>query len=72
MATPIGDDLTRGLCRRGQGAATCSFLGLMGGWVCLKGDDKMEPFIRGKRSSMSALGDNCSGPPNFTPTPKVT
>lgn len=57
------------VCKKGQGAATCCFLGMGGhptGMKCLKGSD-FEPAIRENmtRGTMRAKGDNCSGPPEF-------
>lgn len=61
------------LCRPGKQDETCAFLGMADGkWLCTKGTD-MEPIImeRLEAGSMTAKGDNCSGPPNFSPTEKV-
>ncbi len=72
MATKVDEARMQTLCKRGKGSETCSFLALEGGagFVCAKGSD-IESIIRRRREekSMRALGDNCSGPPNFTPTP---
>lgn len=58
------------VCRINQGKRTCSFLGVSGqGFRCLKGSS-LEATIKERllSGSMDARGDNCSGPPNFTPT----
>lgn len=58
------------VCKMGQGGATCSFL-MFGGsqFECAKGSP-FESNIRQrlKEGSIRAVGDNCSGPPDFTPT----
>jgi hypothetical protein len=60
-------------CRPGEGAACCAFLMLNTeatghDLVCAKGTN-MEEFLRMRRETkkLKAQGDNCSGPPNFTP-----
>lgn len=58
------------LCRPGKGAETCSFL-MYGpdGFECAK-HSGFAPLLEAKRAAKSirALGDNCSGAPDFTPT----
>ena len=69
MAT-IPADHVKAVCRLGEGKATCAFLTIgMGGAECAKGD-VFESAVRArlKTGSMGAQGDNCSGPPDFTPT----
>jgi hypothetical protein len=70
MATnSLSESHTDSVCLKGKGEKTCSFLMFGGsGWECSKGGD-MEQFIRSRRDdkSMKAMGDNCSGPPSFTP-----
>lgn len=64
----VSDEVQKRLCRPGQGAASCSFLVIHNGWRCAKGSD-LEPLILSRRAnlSMKAMGDNCSGPPDFAP-----
>jgi hypothetical protein len=55
------------VCKCGKGEECCSFLAMgSGGFVCVKGTD-MEPMIFQRRflESMTAMGNNCSGPPDF-------
>jgi hypothetical protein len=56
------------VCKLGLGAATCSFLAYDGQWSCVKGT-RFAALIEARRreKSMKAMGDNCSGPPQFTP-----
>ena len=58
------------LCKAGQGAACCSFLAMNRGFVCIKGTS-MEAAINERRAqnSIKAMGDNCTGSPNFAATP---
>jgi len=58
------------VCRVGKGKATCSFLiAGAGGLCCAKGSTFEAPLRkRREEGSMGALGDNCSGSPDFTPT----
>lgn len=66
----IAPEHVQNVCRIAQGARTCSFLLTGGnGFVCGKGTS-MENTIRAKRDqgAMNAMGDNCSGPPDFIPT----
>lgn len=67
-ASVIPDDRLKGVCKSGQGEATCSFIGCGGEYICLKGTE-MEGTIKRRRAerTMRALGDNCSGPPDFIP-----
>ncbi len=65
----IPDPHLKHICRIGQGAFTCSFIGLEDGkFMCQKGTPE-EKFIRTQRElgKMNALGNNCSGPPDFIP-----
>jgi len=66
------------ICKRGMGEVCCSFLIVdgalgLGNYSCAK-DTDIEPTIRERRAtaSMKAMGDNCSGPPHFTPNDKAT
>ncbi len=65
---PVGHDAS--VCKFGKGQETCSFLGISGdGLRCLKGSS-FESAIKQRlqEGSMSAKGDNCSGPPDFKKT----
>ena len=67
---PVPDGYREKVCKMGKGPATCSFLGMTGSeFRCLKGSS-MESIIQQRRQedSMSAKGDNCSGPPDFKVT----
>lgn len=57
------------VCKRGQGSETCRYLSFGGqGFVCAKGTD-IGTIIdrRSAEGTMKSKGNNCSGPPNFTP-----
>jgi hypothetical protein len=58
-------------CAIGTGSKTCSYL-LLGanGFECAKENPGMKTLIDERRRSgtMSAKGDNCSGPPDFKKT----
>lgn len=66
MAT-IRNDRLNNVCKPGKGPFTCSYLG-MGeqGLECLKSTEfqKAIDHMRAAKS-MVAMGDNCSGPPEF-------
>lgn len=65
--TPISEGHAKTVCKFGQRATTCSFLGMTGSqFHCLKGSE-FESNIKQRREegSMGAMGDNCSGPPDF-------
>ena len=67
--TQVPENQRKELCKMGQGEKCCSFLVInMDGFACGKGSD-LEPILSQRRSlkQMRALGDNCSGPPTFTP-----
>ncbi len=55
------------VCKRGQGAATCSYLGFNeDGFFCIKVDPALRAMknVSDKRratGSMGAMGDNCEG-----------
>jgi hypothetical protein len=66
----IDEKCLNDVCKLKQGAHTCSFLMVgAGGFECAKGTS-IEGVVYNRRSSgtMNAMGDNCSGPPNFTPS----
>ncbi len=58
-------------CGVGTGPKTCSFLRMATDWECAKGTS-IESIILERRESgtMNAMGDNCSGPPDFTLAPE--
>jgi hypothetical protein len=67
----IPEEVRVATCLPGAGHLTCRFLTFApGGWGCAKRSD-LAAYI-GKRiaeGTMRAQGDNCSGAPEFTPTP---
>lgn len=68
----ISKDQARDVCLLGKGVTCCSYVGAgKDGLVCLKDTPHhMEMFRRRMTGDMKAMGDNCSGPPDFTPTVK--
>ena len=66
----LSDDQMENLCLVGSGRFCCSFL-VMGsnGFQCAKSTE-FESVIRVRRArgTITAMGDNCSGPPDFNPT----
>ncbi|MDB5194668.1 MAG: hypothetical protein JWN50_682 [Parcubacteria group bacterium] len=66
----VSEEHAEKVCKIGNGAATCIFVMQSGGqWECAKGSD-FERAIKTRRDDshgMVAQGDNCSGPPDFTP-----
>lgn len=57
------------VCRSQKPGGTCSFLMMGGdGWECAK-DTPFESALRARSEKrvMNAMGDNCSGPPDFKP-----
>ncbi|MEK7498452.1 MAG: hypothetical protein AAB611_01170 [Patescibacteria group bacterium] len=58
---------TKIVCKLGQGTNVCSFLILSAeGFECAKGTTWQAQIAeRRAAKSMTAMGDNCSGPPNF-------
>jgi hypothetical protein len=63
---PVDNARSQNVCKRGQGAVTCAFLGMHPGFVCLK-HTPFEGMLRQRlaEGTMTAKGDNCSGPPLF-------
>jgi hypothetical protein len=59
------------VCLLGHGALCCSFLTYDKGWACGKGTP-WEDLLRKRHEAdlMVAKGNNCSGPPDFTPLPR--
>lgn len=56
------------VCRLGGGEATCAFLGIgSDGALCIKTEPNIAAEIRSRlaEGSMTAKGDNCSGPPDY-------
>ena len=63
MILELTEEHVEGVCQRGQGEATCSFLSIgPGGFQCAK-DTALEGVIRQRLAAgtMSAKGDNCEG-----------
>jgi len=63
----VDNDYVHRVCKPGYGAATCSYIGAMAkGWICMK-KTELEAQVNRRRNekSMVAMGDNCSGPPEF-------
>lgn len=55
----------RTVCRLGEGERCCIFLIASAlGFYCAKGTS-LEESLRLRRPTMTAHGDNCSGPPDF-------
>lgn len=69
-AVGMDDNQVHKVCRIGQGAKCCSYLGANDkGIMCLKGSKyQQEIFQRRMAGEMKAMGDNCSGHPDYTPT----
>lgn len=58
------------VCRFGQGGAqVCRYLAFGAELSCAK-KSVLQRTIDDKAETMTAKGDNCSGPPDFTPTPQ--
>ena len=55
------------VCLAGTGPARCSFLMLVeGGYQCAKGTDAAVGIIAARQAgTLRAMGNNCSGPPDF-------
>lgn len=70
--TKIDAKHLKNVCRLGDGAFTCSYLGMGDGFECLKGTGFQKTIDqRRAKKSMRAMGDNYSGPPKFEPTQKT-
>lgn len=69
----IDEQHLKNVCKFGGGAFTCSYLGMgTQGMECLKGTGLQQVIDqRRAENSMRAMGDNCSGPPNFEPTQEI-
>jgi hypothetical protein len=64
----VTEDQKKNLCKFGQGSKTCSFLIMSAeGFCCAKGTD-FQAMLEERRflETIRAMGDNCSGPPEFT------
>ncbi len=69
--TVISNDLKNETCAPEPGPKACSFLVMRAeGWQCAKGS-LFEEMLRERRAAgtIRSMGDNCSGPPNFTHNP---
>jgi len=66
--TPISEEHSVSVCKRGKGSETCSFL-VFGKELCCAKGSNLEPTLRKRiaEKTISSLGDNCSGPPEFKP-----
>ena len=58
------------ICKIGKGTQTCSFLMMGGnGFECAKQTSfESAILVRRNAGKMNAMGNNCSGPPDFEPT----
>lgn len=68
MANRLRIEYARDVCGLGQETFACSFLGLGddGNFVCLKCSELEGIIIRRRAErATTAMGDNCSGPPDF-------
>lgn len=67
LPVPFGYEKT--VCKVGEGSTTCRFCAASNGaYTCTKGT-YIEATIRARADGsepMTAQGDNCSGPPNFS------
>lgn len=72
MSVAIDPQHVMGTCRAGQGSACCRYLTMGAGMECAK-PTPLRVYLdsRVERGQLGATGDNCSGPPDFTPTEKV-
>jgi hypothetical protein len=65
----IGLKRVKDMCGLATGEKTCAFLTVGREWECAKGTGTEWPIrVRLEAGSMNAKGDNCSGPPDYTPT----
>lgn len=67
----ITDDHVKNVCGLGQGEKCCAFLASRARWECAKDIPGVRDTIllRLAAGTMVAKGDNCSGPPDFRPSP---
>jgi hypothetical protein len=66
----ITQEHVNNVCGVGTGAKTCSYIMMSSeGWECAKGT-MVERAINERRETgtMNAMGNNCSGSPDFKPT----
>ena len=67
----IDDVHLKKICHFGKGKECCSWLMLLPpeGFVCGKEDRGLNAnvILRRKEKTMVAMGDHCSGPPDFIP-----
>jgi hypothetical protein len=68
-AKTVTDEQAKNLCKMGQGDTCCAFLVAgRNGFACAKGTDMAGHIhYRLAEGTMNAKGNNCSGPPHFTP-----
>ncbi|MCI5108449.1 MAG: hypothetical protein MRY49_01215 [Candidatus Pacebacteria bacterium] len=64
--TPLTDDHVKNVCKPGTTEA-CAFLSSSGLDLCCAKRSFLESNIRQRlaKGTMRAIGDNCSGPPDF-------
>ena len=69
----VNNEHARNVCRVGQGRFTCSYFGFTGqGGDCSKGSPEEVDIARQRaEGTINAIGDNCSGPPDFIPVKEV-
>ncbi len=68
----VSDSQAKEVCKFGSSEKTCAFLAISAGigFVCVKKTNtSSEIRYRLENDLMNAKGNNCSGPPNFEPTP---
>ena len=69
---PVPEGYDDEVCKKGQGETTCAFLVITPDFKCFKCSkgSSFESTIRARlvEGTMNARSDNCSGPPDFTPT----
>lgn len=67
MTTPLPDGHVEAVCRIGKGELCCSFLVASATMACGKEMPDIAAAIAQRRflGTMTAMGDNCSGPPDF-------
>jgi len=66
----LSEQHVKEICKIGQGIEACCYLIMCGtkGFECAKGTILARSFrLKREAKSISAQGDNCSGPPNFEP-----
>ena len=65
----ISNDHVKKVCQPGT-ASCCTYLTMRDGWTCAKaiGLEGIKALLDQRRAekTIRAMGDNCSGPPNFS------